>query len=54
MSTAKERTAPRFYPNLIGRLYLVSLEDVMGHNGVSALLNLAGLKHLVNTYRRVT
>ncbi|MBS1967125.1 MAG: 4-vinyl reductase, partial [Chloroflexi bacterium SZAS-1] len=21
---------PRFYPNLIGRLYLISLEDVMG------------------------
>jgi predicted hydrocarbon binding protein len=40
----------RFYPNLIGRLYLLSLEDVMGHNGVSALLNLAGARHLVNNY----
>ena len=34
---------PRFYPNLIARLYLMSLEDVMGRNGVNALLNLAGL-----------
>lgn len=50
MSDITERTEPRFYPNLIGRLYLISLEDVMGRNGVSALLNLAGLKHLVNNY----
>jgi bacteriochlorophyll 4-vinyl reductase len=41
---------PRFYPNLIGRLYLMSLEDVMGRNGVNALLNLAGTRHLVNNY----
>jgi len=41
---------PRFYPNLIGRLYLLSLEDVMGRNGVNALLNLAGKRHLVNNY----
>lgn len=40
----------RFYPNLIGRLYLLSLEDVMGRNGVNALLNLAGRRHLVNNY----
>jgi hypothetical protein len=25
----------RYYPNLIGRLYLISLEDVMGRNGVN-------------------
>ncbi len=41
---------PRYYPNLIARLYLISLEDVMGRNGVNALLNLAGTRHLVNTY----
>lgn len=40
----------RFYPNKIGRLALLSLEDVMGRNGVNALLNLAGCKHLVNSY----
>jgi len=40
----------RAYPNLIGRLYLLSLEDVMGRNGVNALLNLAGCRHLVNNY----
>ena len=41
---------PRFYPNMMARLHLISLEDVMGRNGVSALLNLAGLRHLVGNY----
>ena len=45
-----DRQGDRFYPNLIARLYLLSLEDVMGRNGVSALLNLAGAKHLVANY----
>lgn len=45
-----DTSTPRFYPNLIGRLYLLSLEDVMGRNGVSALLNLAGTKHLIGSY----
>ena len=39
-----------YYPNKIARLYLLSLEDVMGRTGVNALLNMAGMKHLVNTY----
>ncbi len=38
----------RYYPNKIGRLYLLSLEDVMGRNGVNALLNMAGLRERVN------
>lgn len=41
---------PRYYPNKIARLALLSLEDVMGRNGVNALLNLAGTKSLVNSY----
>ncbi len=48
--TQQTELEPRFYPNKIGRLTLLSLEDVMGRNGVNALLNLAGLKHLVNNY----
>lgn len=38
------------YPNKIARLYLLSLEDVMGRTGVNALLNMANMKHLVNNY----
>jgi len=48
--TNSSETERRFYPNKIGRLFLLSLEDVMGRNGVNALLNLAGAKHLVNNY----
>lgn len=49
-SVQQTELEPRFYPNKIARLALLSLEDVMGRNGVNALLNLAGTKHLVNSY----
>ncbi len=49
-STQGTHLEPRFYPNKIGRLTLLSLEDVMGRNGVNALLNLAGAKQWVNSY----
>jgi hypothetical protein len=38
------------YPNLMGRIYLEAMEDVMGKNGINALLNLAGLRHLIDNY----
>ncbi len=42
---------PRYYyGNKMARIYLLALEDVLGKNGVNALLNLAKLKHLVNNY----
>jgi hypothetical protein len=33
-----------FYPNRIARIYLKALEEVMGRNGLNALLNLVGLQ----------
>jgi hypothetical protein len=39
-----------YYPNKFARLYLQALEDVMGKNGVNAILNLAGLSHLIDNY----
>jgi len=39
-----------YWPNKMGRMFLLALEDVMGKNGVNAILNLAKLKHLVNNY----
>ncbi len=39
-----------YYPNKMGRMLLLALEDVMGRNGVNAVLNLAGLRHMVNHY----
>jgi predicted hydrocarbon binding protein len=34
----------------MGRIVLLATEEVMGRNGVNAVLNLAKLRHLVNNY----
>lgn len=39
-----------YYPNRMGRIVLTAMEDVMGHNGVNAILNFSGLPHLVDRY----
>jgi len=39
-----------FYPNKIARIALLALEDVMGKNGVNAILNLASLPHMIGNY----
>ncbi len=39
-----------YYPNLMVRIYLEALEEVMGKNGINALLNLARLSHLIDNY----
>jgi predicted hydrocarbon binding protein len=39
-----------FYPNKMTRIVLLAMEEVMGRNGVNAVLNLARLRHLVNNY----
>jgi predicted hydrocarbon binding protein len=36
-----------YYPNKIARLALTALEEVMGKNGLNAILNLAGLSQLI-------
>jgi predicted hydrocarbon binding protein len=38
------------YPNKIGRIYLMAMEEVMGTNGIKAVLNLAKVPHLINNY----
>ncbi len=39
-----------YYPNNFGRLAVHAIEDVMGKNGLNAVLNLAGLSHLIDNY----
>jgi predicted hydrocarbon binding protein len=39
-----------YYPNRAGRIFLEALEEVMGKNGVSAILNMAGLETRVDNY----
>jgi predicted hydrocarbon binding protein len=43
--------SPRyFFPNKMGRIILRAMEDVMGRNGVNAILNLARLQHRIGNY----
>lgn len=39
-----------FYPNRMGRIILLSMEEVMGRNGVHAILKLASLPSLLDNY----
>ncbi|MBP7692160.1 MAG: 4-vinyl reductase [Anaerolineales bacterium] len=39
-----------YYPNKMSRIVLLAMEEVMGRNGVNAVLNVARLRHLVNNY----
>ena len=39
-----------YYPNKFGLITIKSLEDVMGKNGLNAILNLAGVQHYVDSY----
>jgi len=45
-----EREVQYFWPNKMGRMLLLALEDVMGRHGVNAVLNLAKLRGRVNHY----
>lgn len=39
-----------FYPNIWGRSILTSAEDILGTNGINALLNLAGLQQYIGNF----
>ncbi len=39
-----------FFPNKMGRIVLLAMEEVMGRNGVNAILNLARLQHHIENY----
>jgi predicted hydrocarbon binding protein len=39
-----------YYPNNIARIYLQAMEEVMGKNGLNAILNMAGLSGLIDNY----
>jgi predicted hydrocarbon binding protein len=39
-----------YYPNKIARIAIQALEDVMGKNGLNAILNLANLTELIDHY----
>jgi predicted hydrocarbon binding protein len=39
-----------FYPNRMGRVVLLAMEEILGHSGVNAVLNLANLPVYINDY----
>ena len=39
-----------FYPNRMGRVVLLAMEEILGHSGVNAVLNLASLPEYINNY----
>src|SRR5512142_1229500 len=39
-----------YYPNRVARYYLLAMEEIMGKNGLNAILNLAKLGHLIDHY----
>lgn len=42
--------AQYYFPNKMGRIVLLSFEEVMGRNGVNAILNLARLQERLSSY----
>jgi len=39
-----------YYPNKFGMIMIKALEEVMGKNGLNAILNLSGLTHYIDNY----
>jgi predicted hydrocarbon binding protein len=47
----KTQTAPTYYyPNKMGRLVLLAMEEIIGRTGLNAILNLSGLSQFINNY----
>jgi predicted hydrocarbon binding protein len=39
-----------FYPNKMGRIILLAMEEILGMNGIDTVLNHTGLQHWINNY----
>ncbi len=50
MSQERPEKSGYYYPNLIARIYLEAIEEIMGTNGLKALLNMAGMQHLIGNF----
>jgi predicted hydrocarbon binding protein len=45
-----DKTIPHYYPNQLGRILLLSLEEIIGRNGINTVLNNARLSNLIGDY----
>jgi predicted hydrocarbon binding protein len=50
VSEPKYEKSGYYYPNLIARIYLEAIEEIMGSNGIKALLNMAEMQHLIDNF----
>jgi predicted hydrocarbon binding protein len=50
MSETGYESSGYYYPNLIAKIYLEAIEEIMGTNGVKALLNMANMPNLIDNY----
>ncbi len=50
MSDKPYESSGYYYPNLIAKIYLEAIEEIMGANGIKALLNMANMPHLIDNY----
>lgn len=39
-----------YYPNKMGRIILLAMEEILGKNGLNAALNLSRVRHYINNY----
>ena len=39
-----------YYPNRMTRIFLQAMEEIMGKNGLNAVLNMAKLAYLIDNY----
>lgn len=46
----ERKAAGYYYPNKFARITIEAMEEVMGENGLKAILNLAGLSHIIGNY----
>jgi bacteriochlorophyll 4-vinyl reductase len=49
-SRLQDQDVERFSPNNMGRYFFIAMEELLGKNGLNAVLNLAGLGRFINNY----
>ena len=47
---SNENTPNYYYPNKMGRIILLAMEEILGKNGINAVLNHTELNHWINHY----
>jgi predicted hydrocarbon binding protein len=45
-----DKTIPHYYPNQLGRILFLSLEEIIGRNGVNTVLDIAQLSNYIEDY----